>query len=162
MAKLSIYETGSFNFEMNFIDQKDNKIELYGFPGENVNNIEIIPDKVFSIVKESDKQSEAKELIRYLLNEDMQKKVIENSFPVNRKVYYDKLEQDQKNSGTNHSGDNKIDNLIQKADSYYRVDESIKTIVLETAEEYFSGSISAEECAKAIQNKASLYLDERY
>ena len=43
----------------------------------------------------------------------------------------------------------------------YRHDDAVWEIVQTEANRYFAGQISAEECAKAIQSRASIYLSEQ-
>lgn len=43
----------------------------------------------------------------------------------------------------------------------YRHDDAVWEIVQAEANRYFAGQISAEECAKAIQSRASIYLSEQ-
>ena len=52
--------------------------------------------------------------------------------------------------------------LINGTETYLREDMIISKIIIEEAESYFSGEKSAEEAAKIIQSKVSLYLQEQF
>ena len=51
--------------------------------------------------------------------------------------------------------------LVDWAGVLYRHDDAVWEIVQAEANRYFAGQISAEECAKAIQSRASIYLSEQ-
>ena len=51
--------------------------------------------------------------------------------------------------------------LFTAAGVLYRHDDAVWEIVQAEANRYFAGQISAEECAKAIQSRASIYIAEQ-
>ena len=51
--------------------------------------------------------------------------------------------------------------LVDNAELFYRYNDTVKDIVTEEAQYYFSGARSAEETAAVIQNRVKLYLEEK-
>lgn len=58
-----------------------------------------------------------------------------------------------------------IENMLDSIDTsivYYALPEEVKAIIDEELSAYLSGANSAEDCAKVIQSRVKLYLDERH
>ena len=51
--------------------------------------------------------------------------------------------------------------LVDNAELFYRYNDTVKDIVTEEAQYYFSGARSAGETAAVIQNRVKLYLEEK-
>lgn len=101
--------------------------------------------------------------IKYLLGEEFQTSIVEAMLPVYSGVLSEEIE-NQKSYADCPLSDaraTELERIIEKTDHLYRVYLELKDIVMEEAEAYFSGDKTAEETARLIQNRASIYLSER-
>ena len=100
-----------------------------------------------------------------MLSEDWQRE--EDCFPVNRKVLEEQmqgLKQDTMYTDVPLTDEEieKCRKLINGTEIYLREDVQVATIIGEEAEGFFSGKQTAEEAAKIIQSRVTLYLQEQF
>ena len=50
--------------------------------------------------------------------------------------------------------------MFESVDSAYEYDQTLVNMVMEECAPFFKGQKSAEECAKIVQSKAQIYIDE--
>ena len=154
---------------------------LKGISSDGCNDVAIGYINDFSILKESQHKEEAWKIIReFLLDEYQDSLTNEGSmgFPVKRSSI-EKALNSAKNTDDELlqqwiNGDEiinigvisdetaeKIINLIETTTLKYKIDAKVYSIIESEANLFFTNSQSVEETSAAIQNKVSLYLNER-
>ena len=154
---------------------------LTGLPSDSHSGAVIIPEFTAAVFKNSENKEAAVEFLKILLSDNGQNQVCQYmdwmcSFPVKKSAYnqlFEKAKNDKTNSHATdcHGKDvrikkpdegllEKISNFITSASSTSLSDSRIRMIISEETERYYSDTQSAEETAKNIQNKVSVYLKE--
>ena len=100
-------------------------------------------------------------------------KLIENA--KQRPFYYDENNNKVEYDETYYVGDvevivkpstdkdiEEVMSFIKSVDTIYQTDEDLMNIIKEEAEVFFEGKKSAEEAARIIQSRASIYVSENY
>jgi len=154
----------------------DGEIVFKGFPNENRTGNILMPYPILAISAFCDEPDAAWEFIRIFLTEEYQRNTLNILFPTNKTVFEEKLEFTMKNSGgTVSTGDGFVthntgfsqeeaDEFIDLINNLNRImdyDPTIWMIISESAGDYFSGQITAEDAARIIQNRVSIYLSEQ-
>ena len=144
-------------------------LTFIGFPNPNGNNGSYFCEESFGMLlgipaNAPDKEG-AWEIIKVMLSEDWQRE--EDCFPVNRKVLEEQmqgLKQDTMYTDVPLTDEEieKCRKLINGTEIYLREDVQVATIIGEEAEGFFSGKQTAEEAAKIIQSRVTLYLQEQF
>jgi ABC-type glycerol-3-phosphate transport system substrate-binding protein len=118
------------------------------------------------------------EFVRIFLTEDFQRNHVIENFPVNRIIWNEmvKIETHPQMGYTIVTEDDghyldlaqftvsDMDLLLEHIESIttmVRVDESLWNIISESASNFFNGQISAQDAARIIQNRASIYISEQ-
>lgn len=128
-----------------------------------INAMSKYPDEVWNVFME-------------FLSEDTQRKLDTKtetySFPVLRSALEEDLEASAKGAGRMEGklniGKNSEEDVamlksyIEGATMFYYTDPTITDIIIEEADMYYAGDQSAEDAAKKMQSRASLYLSEQY
>jgi len=150
---------------------------IKGLPSDNASGILISADSTIGISSKSKLQDGAWEFVKAFLLEDFQDSLNENyayTFPVMRSSMTKLLDKAMQESDgdfitdTGYQSLNPIDratgeNLISLIESSSRKvvsDSKINDIITQELESFYSDGQSAEEAAKNIQKKVSLYLKE--
>jgi len=152
------------------------EIIFKGFPGEtNAGSIFYSVSDV-GITSHSKNQDKAWEFVRLLLSEDFGCDNIHNVFPINRALFEERLAEAMIKDGLAIITPSGVQINIpeispQEADSIRALidsiagisehDEVIWNIVSEGASDFFNGRHTAQDAARIIQNRASIYMAER-
>jgi len=152
------------------------KIVFKGFPGENRASGIFDADSNIAISSRSENQQAAWEFVRLLLSEDFGRVNIHGSFPLNKKVFEERLadamiadgREISLYGGTSVSIDEisaeealQILAFIDSISSVLERDEMIWNIVSENASDFFNGRSNAQEAARIIQSRISILLSEQ-
>ncbi len=155
---------------------------MYGIPGENSSDYIISSQLAASVFSSCKHKTEAWEFIKYLMTDTSQNDLVFinneyiNGFPVSRDVY-EQLGKKEKSKISNvHTTDiygktiklrsisnaelEELTGIISSASLSSSGDSTAFGIVNEQLEIYLSDGQSAEETAKNIQNKVTMYLNE--
>jgi ABC-type glycerol-3-phosphate transport system substrate-binding protein len=90
----------------------------------------------------------------FILNEDgSRKEAARDVTTVNGRLYQYRIVSDEDVA--------LVESVIQATTRVLKMDDNIKTIITEGAAPFFAGQRSAEEAAKLIQSKATLYVNEQ-
>jgi len=143
------------------------EIVLKGFPSENRNGNIFTPRTSIAITSSCTDINAAWEFIRMFLLEDYQREFIDRSFPVNNVVFNERLEAAMIPTGR------EIDPLTRKeADSFRstidnltrivgNASETLWMMVAESTDSFFNGQITAQDAARRLQSRATIYLSEQ-
>ena len=119
-----------------------------------------------SILEGSSKKEEAWSFIKYLLSEDIQLYLSEGSMVINKEadkkrlaLIEEKYKKYNRFNKDNMEALNEIKNSLSK-NTVLGVPDELFNIIWEEIKTYLSGSKSAEETVKVVQNKVDLYLNE--
>jgi ABC-type glycerol-3-phosphate transport system substrate-binding protein len=149
-----------------------------GIPSENREGTVLISaGSNIGITTRCEDAGAAWEFVRIFLTEDFQRDYVIENFPVNRVIWNEmvKLETHPQMGYAIASVDghyiqlaqfsvSDMDLLLQHIESIttmVRVDESLWNIISESASNFFNGQISAQDAARIIQNRASIYISEQ-
>lgn len=123
---------------------------LIGYPSDNTdsNGAAFHPEFSLAMFSNSDKKEGILEFFNFLLSEEYQNS-LDSSIPV-------KLDSLEHQANGNSEAIEYISS-ITKTDYY---DVKLNNIVMEEMSKFFAGGASAEETAKAIQNRAWIYVNE--
>ncbi|MDO5150112.1 MAG: ABC transporter substrate-binding protein [Oscillospiraceae bacterium] len=153
---------------------------LTGLPSDSHSGAVIVPEFTVAVFKNSENKEAAVEFLKILLSDNGQNQVCQHmgymgSFPV-KKSAYNQLFEKTKNATTIHTTDchgketkvkkpdkellETVTDFITSASSTSLSDSKIKMIISEETERYYADTQSAEETAKNIQNKVTVYLKE--
>ncbi|MUG66427.1 extracellular solute-binding protein [Paenibacillus campinasensis] len=140
---------------------------------EQTGGTRIVLSSQFAIQANSQVKEEAWKFISFMLSEEGQSLQERQGFSLLKSVNEKQLNdiQEQVKSGTYKTPDGKTPKVsddefvrfkefIDAADNYSEADGRVISIVGEESMAYFSGNKTAEEVAKLIQNKVTIYLNE--
>jgi len=164
----------------NFIHDRTSfggEIVFKGYPSVNRDGNILNPGAYFSISASCADVNAAWEFVRIFLMEDYQRNIdINNSFPVNNVVYEERMQSIMQRVGWHwmtSDGDvieidpltqaeaDQIRNLIDNTTRVYSYDDALWDIVRESASDFFNGLITAQDAARVIQSRASIYISEQ-
>lgn len=164
----TVMQQGLFNGEVEYL----NMPTFSGKPDPK----EFILNRTFAISKNSKMKSEAWAFIKMLLSDGIQSASEMYNFPVNSKALKTKAAEEisrnyiyeankYQNKGRNikplkQEGVDLANRMMGELNVIPYSEAQAGKIISEGAEEYFSGKKSAEEAAKIIQSKISIYLGE--
>ena len=154
-----------------------------GFPAENRDGNAFIPTTNIAITTNSADPNAAWEFVRLFLLEHYQRYIIPSwQFPVSRLVFEERLSDamnldlnvgmsigdahgmltlDSEDMTLSQKEADMLGNLIDNITRVSGHDDALWTIVRESAEDFFNGSITAQDAARIIQSRAALYLAEQ-
>ena len=160
----------------------DEKLSLLGIPSYDDSSPLISSDTLVSICEKSQHKDESWEFISFLFSDASQSSLCklnhgyQYNFPIKKSVY-DKLAESERTKTDNvhtndrYGNDVRLRNIdkdtagllrefILSADRAVVSDYNINSIINEQCEIFFSDGHSAEDTAKAVQSRVSLYLQE--
>lgn len=144
-------------------------LTFIGFPNADGNNGSYFAEEstglIMGVPQNSPDPEGAWAVIKTMLSEDWQRE--EDRIPVNRHVLEERmlgLKEDDQYTEKPLTDEEISDcwELINGIEIFLREDAIISKIIIEEAESYFSGDKTAEEAAKIIQSRVTLYLQEQY
>mgnify|MGYP000521153074 CR=1 FL=1 len=160
----------------------NDKLSLFDFPSEgNGSSGEFSSDNSYGISNSSKYKEKAWEFLKILLSDDIQSSMELRGFSVNKEAQQKKAQQVMDMTGNGNikvmmgsSSSSKpiapsqitqadvdyINNIINGLKTYTSVDTNIANIVQDETKAFFSGSKTAEEVARLIQNRVDTYLGE--
>ena len=175
----AIFAVVSLNGPNDFHETKEGRfggedITLTGYPTvEGGNGAVFYPEFLLAMNAQSLYQAEIWEFMKVLLSEEYQRNI---SFPVMKSVLPDRIAKYLENPRTEWFGGSElIVQMEQPTDGYFEFleeylenvtvsdyyNKDIYNIVHEEATMYFAGDQSAEQAAKMIQSRVSIYLSEQ-
>ncbi len=123
-------------------------------------------------------KEDAFKILKIMLSKDLQKDIdsfgndnIRTSVPINKQAFTEDMEFFMENTDHGFSGEfppvplpkkiaDKMTMIVEKVQPTQLIDKGIKKIINESVENYIKGNASAEQTAKAIDEKATLFLNE--
>ena len=165
-------------------------VTLIGFPREDgTGGSSVMAYTQLAMSAQSKNKDACWEFMRTFLLDDYQRHIVENAgymFPVSKKVldemakksmereyyetedgqkeYYDEsiwINGEEMKLGEMTQADvDQVYALFESVDSAFEYDETLLNMVQEEVSPFFKGQKSAEECAKIVQSKAQIYIDE--
>jgi len=151
-----------------------------GFPTENRDGNAFIPVTNIAITTSCAYPDVAWEFIRMFLLEDYQHDLIFMGLPANRFVFEERLNaainplpgtsigtnlglilDDLEDIAISQEEADRLSDLINNTTRMGGYDEMLWSIVRETANDFFNGLITAQDAARIIQNRVSIYLSEQ-
>lgn len=162
-AVLSIYHITQYR------DYFHGNLKLLGLPSSNGEYHAVIPEVKIGISSAGKHKDGAWQFVRTLLTEDHQKSCTMLPFHKGafETVMQAAIEGDSvwrwlyDNGNAAKEDVELVRELLSSAAYVVNDNQTLETIVLEEAQEYFSGSGSAKEAAERIQNRVSLYMNEQ-
>ena len=162
-------------------------IKFIGFPTDGGMGSTLSVYNSFSISSKCKNKEGAWEFIKYFFEDEYQS-TIEYDLPISvkaydklienakqRPFYYDENNNKVEYDETYYVGDvevivkpstdkdiEEVMSFIKSVDTIYQTDEDLMNIIKEEAEVFFEGKKSAEEAARIIQSRASIYVSENY
>jgi len=160
-----------------FILQKESfggEIVIKGWPTADRNGSRFIShDGVAISTRATDKEG-AWEFVRTLLMEEHQRDLLLFGFSINKSVFEEHMQQDMR--GTSYLSEGvqitieptreDVDEIVALINSITKIaghgsDEMLRNIIIETATDFFNRLISAEDAARIIQNRVTIFLAEQ-
>ena len=162
-AVLSVYHITKYRNYFN------GNLKFLGLPGDGGEYHAIKPEVKVGISSSSTRKEGAWEFVRTLLTEDHQMSCM--MLPIHRRAF-DKVTQAAVEGksiwtwiyedGKAAKEDAELTKQLLNSAAYVENDnQTLETLILEEAGEYFSGARSAQETAERIQSRASLYINEQ-
>lgn len=165
----------------------DGEVTFIGYPSCNGKGNTFFANKIYGICEKSQYKEAAWDFLKTLYSDDFQEEIY-NGFPVNKKVFENRLKEAVKESvykdenGTERRNSNSswtyenitlylykpteeeakvIRDLYESVDSIIDYDDEFMNLILEEADAYFSEQKSFEEVSKIIQSRANIYIAEK-
>lgn len=162
-AVLTVYHITQYR------DYYHGNLELPGLPGSNGGYHALMPEIKIGISSASQKKEGAWEFVRTFLSEEHQKSCI--MLPIHKGAFETVMQAalDGKSAwkwlyenGNAITEDVELTKmLLSSAEYVVSGNQILENIVLEEAQDYFSGAGSAQEAAEKIQKRVSLYINEQ-
>lgn len=162
-AVLNVYHITQYR------DYYHGNLELPGLPGSNGGYHALMPEIKIGISSASQKKEGAWEFVRTFLSEEHQKSCI--MLPIHKGAFETVMQAalegksawkwlyENGNAITEDVELTKM--LLNSAEYVVSGNQTLENIVLEEAQDYFSGAGSAQEAAEKIQKRVSLYINEQ-
>ena len=143
----------------------ENNVIYAGLPAEKSTGIIIDPQLSAAVFDSSENKKAAAEFLRYLLSEEIQyQSCVLYDFviklPVNKSACMKLYEYEKQKKSTDENTLETVNKLISSATVTSLSDSVVRDIIAGQTSACFSDEQSAEETAKNIQNKVSVYLKE--
>jgi len=151
-------------------------IVFKGLPSKDRNGNSLSPSTSFAITSKCKDVDGAWSFIRTFLTEDWQKENIWYGLPTNKHVFdkliYDAMTEERHSSGSidgflvemeslTQADVDHIMSLINSISGTVGEDETLWTIISESAADFFSGRTTVQDAVRVIQNRASTYVAEQ-
>jgi len=160
----------------NYVLQKESfggEIVFKGWPAADRNGSRFIShDYVAISIKAADKDG-AWDFIRTLLMEEHQREYFYH-FPINKSVFEERMKQNMEPMSFMHGGatitveptQKDADEIAALINTTTKItghggDEKLRDIIIESATDFFNGLISAEDAARIIQSRVTIYMSEQ-
>lgn len=175
------FNSGSMNELVKILNNYGDACHTVGYPGQSEGIGYWLPSYVIAVNKNTKHKEEISAFLQFLLEGDCQ--VLSNYMPVREDVirenvfydewsvppawYYRAQMEKGMRGGTaisNPNGDSYLEEIIQYLNNlgvYETAPESIRNIITNETEDFFSGARDAKQVADAIDNRVQLYLDEQ-
>jgi len=164
-------DVGDFDMFHAFVDRFGGEVIFKGWPTESrEGNLFRIRDS-FAITTSATETEGAWEFLKMMLTEDFQRELSSWTFPVNRTVFNERLEDAMTPPSNMPDPENVLlrehaDQLLMLIDSItgttgHGESDMLWYIVSETALDFFNGRFSAPDAARIIQSRVQRYIDER-
>jgi ABC-type glycerol-3-phosphate transport system substrate-binding protein len=170
---------GSLDILQTFLTVFDGEVVFKGFPTENRDGNVFHPSTSLAITRNCSDVDAAWEFVRMFLTEDYQRDILPSwTLPVNNDVFEEKLNdamnppgawlivgdgEDDKIELQGFSQEN-VDMLRDTVNNITRMscfDDTLWNIISETAIDYFNGRHTAQDAARIIQSRVTIYLSEQ-
>lgn len=176
MAQMWVSEFSSLQ---RYIQMFGGEIVFKGFPTDSRNGNSLNISAGLAITSSSSDKDGAWEFIRGILDKDYQLDNITWNFPTNKAafdVFVEEAMAEVENEfdhayymngmrieerPLSQAELNQIMTLINSASGITSYDEALMNIIMEGAEDFFSGRSTAQNAARVIQNRASIYIAEQ-
>ena len=143
------------------------EIVFKGFPTEKRNGNSFTLRTSIAITNTCKEIDAAWEFVRMFLTEDYQRDFTPRSFPINKELFEERLYMAMHSSGG--AGDplsqEEVDRFKSAINNTTRlrgdVNQTLWEIVTESASEFFNGQMTAENAARIIQSRATIYIVEQ-
>jgi len=151
-----------------------------GFPTENRDGNVFMPSTCIAITTNCAQPDAAWEFVRLFLLEDYQRDMIIYNMPANKIVFEERLNaamkplpgivistsdglllEDIKDIAISQEEADNLRDFIDNITRMRNYDDTLWTIVSEGADDFFNGLTTAQDAARIIQNRASIYLSEQ-
>jgi ABC-type glycerol-3-phosphate transport system substrate-binding protein len=174
---MNVLNFGQFDFLLSYRAWFGGDIILKGYPTENRNGNVFIPYTNIAISVNCTDVDAAWEFVRIFITEEFQREMYPWSIPVNKVVFEEELNKLMEPTGISFFPSdgmeieilpftqNEVDMLYSSIINTTRlrnVDETLWDIISESASDFFNGIITAEDAARIIQNRASIYIAEQH
>jgi len=176
LSDLNVYDYMEVQIYAKILGDKFNPV---GFPGKDGSSFAISPVASYAIPANSKNKDGAWQFIRTLLLDKNQGSMNSPAFPVKTKFFEQQIDRllngSESMGGSVMTGDTVIElgaptaedvgmirDLVDKAELIVHEDKGIYNIIAEEYDSYSKGGKSAEEVAKIIQSRVSIYLAEQY
>lgn len=137
---------------------------------DEVGGISFVTTMKLGINKKASVKKEAWDFLEFLMSEEVQELDFDiKGFTINKNVYEEKIKK-MKEAPTTHPNGTTIDvknqdiqrlnEIVNRANIHLTEDATMEKIMTEEFKAFFSGQKSAEEVARLIQNRISIYLNE--
>ena len=173
-----VLASGLHSFDDYFMNRAllGGEIVFKGLPAANRNGNSLSPGNSYAITSRCKDVEGAWSFLRMYLTEDWQKDNIWWGFPTNRhafdKMVHDAMTQERGGSGSidgflvemeqlTQADVDHIMSLINSVSGTVGEDETLWTIISESAENFFNGRITVQDAVRVIQNRASIYIAEQ-
>lgn len=134
----------------------DGDLNFIGFPTQSESGNFADFQFTFGITENSSNKDGAWEFIKSLFNEEAQKDVAEYETPVLKSAFDSSLAE----SEVSNEEKQLFADLINSLDKSSDYDGTLMVMIEEETKDFLEGNRSAEETAKAIQSRASIYISE--
>jgi len=169
---------GDFNYLQMYRAMFGGDIVFKGFPTENRNGNSLEIMGSLAITTSATDKEAAWEFMRTTLAKDWQSENITWSFPTNKSAFDELVVEAMKEpehdwswgfgrdgsvqiGATTQAEIDQVMELINNASGIASYDEALMNIIMEGAQDFFSGRSSAQDAARIIQNRANIYISEQ-
>ena len=169
---------GDFQWMQMYKAMYGGELVFKGFPTENRNGNSLSLNASIAITSQASDKDGAWEFIRPLFTSEWQNANISHSFPTNKSSFDEFVKQAMEEPEGEHwmgmgRGESiligavtqaevdKVLELIENSSGIASYDEALMNIIMEGAKDFFSGRSSANDAARIIQNRASIYISEQ-
>jgi len=169
---------GDFQYTQMYRAMFGGDIVFKGFPTESRNGNSLSVNAGLAMTSRASDKDGAWEFLRSILTKEWQRENISWQFPTNKAAFNEQMEEAMKESEHTYSigwgrGEmlevkpltqqdaDQILALIDSAAGISSQDEALMNIINEGAEDFFNGRGTAQDAARIIQNRASIYISEQ-
>jgi hypothetical protein len=162
---------GDFEYYKYIHDRFGGDIIFKGWPSANRDGNKFVITGGFAVTAGASDINGAWDFVRTILTEEFQREPIHWSFPINKAVFEEQLGEAMTTSAQNPRPEDVLsqkaaDQLLNAIDSITRITghgagDVVWNLVSESAMDFFNGQITAQEAARIIQSRVSIYVAEQ-